>query len=96
MTAYVIAELNIHDASWTEEYGSVVHPLVEAHGGRYLTAPQPPVHLEGDSTPPSVIVLIEFPDQNAINAFYNSAEYQPQLKARLAGATGDLWVIEGS
>ncbi len=93
MVAYVIAEVHITDDSWVEDYIPKVHAQVEALGGRYLAQSLAPDHLEGDGSVPSVIALLEFPSIDVAKTWYNSADYQPYMKARMAGSTGDLWLI---
>ncbi len=96
MTAYIVAQLNIQDDSWIADYIPKVHAMVEAAGGRYLVQTPEAEHLEGDAAAPSITVVIEFPSKEAAMGFYRSAEYQPQLKARLAGSNGDLWLLDGA
>lgn len=95
MAAYIFAQLQIQDDSWVADYIPKVHALVEAAGGRYIVQTPEADHLEGDSAAPSITAVIEFPNMEAARKFYQSAEYQPHLKARLAGATGDLWLLDG-
>lgn len=95
MAAYIFAQLDIQDDSWVAEYIPAVHAMVEAAGGKYLVQTPDVEHLEGDSAAPSITVLIEFPSVAAARTFYQSAEYQPQLKVRLAGSSGNMWLMEG-
>jgi len=95
MAAYIIAQLTVHDPSWVKEYGNVVGPLVAEHGGRYLVSSPKTAQLEGTSAVPTVTAILEFPDLESAQAFYDSDAYKPQLEARLAGATGDLWLVPG-
>jgi uncharacterized protein (DUF1330 family) len=95
MVAYAVVQLHVHDPSWIEGYLPPVAKLVEAHGGRYLASSQAPDHLEGESAVPSVSVIIEFPSVDAAKAFYADPGYAPHLEARLAGSSGDFWLMEG-
>jgi len=45
---------------------------------------------------PERVVIIEFPDMAALNAWYQSPEYQPLIAPRQAAAT-DMWItLEGA
>jgi uncharacterized protein (DUF1330 family) len=37
MTVYLIAEIKVTDDNWVPDYAANVHPLVEKHGGKYLS-----------------------------------------------------------
>ncbi len=51
--------------------------------------------VENNGAAPHVVVVIEFPDKAAAQAFYTSAEYQPWLQARTAGANTELILTDG-
>ncbi|MGB0626965.1 MAG: DUF1330 domain-containing protein [Alphaproteobacteria bacterium] len=94
MTTYVTAALTITDPSWIEAYGPPVHALVEKHGGRYLAQTPEVRAMEGDGDAPSVIVLLEFPDQAEVEAFYADPEYKPWLESRNAGSHGPVLMFD--
>ena len=94
MTTYVMAALTITDPSWIETYGQPVNALVENHGGRYLAQTPDVRAMEGDDDAPSVIVLLEFPDQAAVEAFYADPEYKPWLESRNAGSHGPVLMFD--
>ena len=50
---------------------------------------------KGDGDPPNIVAIIEWPSKEAAEAFYSDPDYQPYLKSRLAGASGDLLLIAG-
>ena len=37
MTVYLIAEIKVTDDNWVPDYAAKVHPIVEKHGGKYLS-----------------------------------------------------------
>jgi uncharacterized protein (DUF1330 family) len=97
MPAYLIAEHIVTDAAKFEEYRSKVGPMMAKYGARYLTKGSGQKMPEGGHWKPERVVIIEFPDMESINAWYNSAEYQPLVALRKA-ATSDqdmLFVLEG-
>ena len=98
MAAYLIVEHIITDAAKFEEYRTKVGPLIARHGGRYLTKGGSHKMPEGGHWKPERIVIIEFPDMDALNAWYNAAEYQPLIALRKQ-CTSDLdmmFTLEGA
>ena len=94
MSTYVIAQLTVTDPEGFQAYREAVLPIIEAHGGRFLVRGSEVSSLEGVPSQPCVIVL-EFPDKAAAEAFYNSDEYQEILPLRRNHATGSVVVVEG-
>ena len=84
MPAYLIAEHVITDAGKFDEYRSKVGPLIQRFGGRYLTRAGSHRLPEGGHWQPERVVIIEFPDMRAIDAWYVSSEYQPLIELRKA------------
>jgi len=95
MPAYYIGEHKITDPAVFEEYLRQVVPMIERHGGRYLTRAGSHVLLEGDWRP-NRVVIIEFPDMAAITAWYRSAEYQPLIALRQSAASDVMIAVEGA
>jgi len=91
MPAYIIAEHIITDPKRFEEYRTKVKPIIERYGGRYITKPGSHKILEKAVWNPERVVIIEFPDMTALNAWYNAPEYQPLIKLR-QGATVDMLI----
>ena len=96
MPAYLIAEHKITDAAKFEEYRTKVGPMIARHGGRYITRPGSHKILEKGYWQPDRVVVIEFPDMAALNAWYNSAEYRPLIKLRQSAAIDMLITLEGA
>jgi uncharacterized protein (DUF1330 family) len=97
MAAYIIAEHQITDPAKFEEYRTKVGPMIAKHGGRYLTKAGSHVILEKEKAvwQPERVVIIEFPDMAALNAWYQSPEYQPLIALRQAAAIDMLITVEG-
>jgi uncharacterized protein (DUF1330 family) len=97
MAAYLIAEHVLTDAAKFEEYRTRVAPMIAKHGGRYLTKGGSHRLPEGGHWQPQRVVIIEFPDMRALEAWYGSDEYRPLIALRKA-CTSDqdmLFVLEG-
>ena len=97
MAAYLIAEHIITDAGKFEEYRTRAAPMMAKHGGKYLTKGGSHKMPEGGHWEPQRVVIIEFPDMKALQAWYTSSEYQPLIAMRKA-CTSDLdmlFTLEG-
>jgi uncharacterized protein (DUF1330 family) len=84
MPAYLIAEHVITDAAKFEQYRTTVAPMIAKYGGRYLTKGGSQKLSEGGPWRPERIVIIEFPDMDALNRWYHAPEYQPLIALRKA------------
>lgn len=82
MSAYLIVEHIITDPSKFEDYRTKVGPMIAKFGGRYLTKGGSHKLPEGGHWSPERVVIIEFPDMGALNAWYNAPEYQPLISLR--------------
>lgn len=94
MAAYFIGEHKITDPAKYEQYLRQVAPMIERCGGRYLTRVGNHKVLEGEWKP-NRVVIIEFPDMTALNAWYHSPEYQPLIALRQSASADVLIAIEG-
>jgi len=98
MPAYLIAEHIITDRNKFEEYRTKAAPMIEKHGGRYLTKGGSHRLPERGHWKPERVVIIEFPDMKALDEWYRSAEYQPLIALRKQ-CTSDLdmlFTLEGA
>jgi uncharacterized protein (DUF1330 family) len=93
MSAYFIANLKIHDQDEYQKYLIYVEDTVTKYHGKYLVVDKNPEILEG-KWDYSRLVLIEFPDKEALKKWYHSAEYQDILKMRLSSADGDVIIVK--
>ena len=94
MAAYWIGQHAITDAARFDEYLRQVIPMIERHGGRYLTRPGAHEVLEGEWRP-NRVVIVAFPDMAALKGWYGSPEYQPLMALRRSSATDLLIAVEG-
>ena len=89
MAAYLIVEHIITDTGKFEEYRTKVGPMIAKYGGRYLTKGASHRMPEGGHWTPDRVVIIEFPDMDALNAWYIAPEYKP-LTALRKDCTSEL------
>jgi uncharacterized protein (DUF1330 family) len=94
MAGYLIANIEVKDPAKFEEYRQKVVPVIEKFGGRYLIRGGDVRRLEGN-LPLQRLVVLEFPTLEAAQRFYNSAEYKPILKLRLASTQSDVVLAQG-
>ncbi len=90
---YVIGHVSISDPEAYKEYGARNDELLPQFGGRFLARGGTSEILEGETLERHVI--IEFDSYEAAHTFYNSTEYQENMKIRLANSTGTIVVVEG-
>lgn len=96
MAAYFIyARRAITDEEISREYSRQAVPQIRRFGGEVLAARGAVRVLEGDWEPQSVTIL-KFADMEALNAWYESPEYEPLKQMRLDSNIGDVIVIEGA
>ena len=88
MSAYFIANIRIHDEAKYQKYLAAVDCVFEKFNGKYLAIDPSPEVLEGQWNY-SRAVLIEFPDEKSLNAWYHSSEYQEIVRFRLNAADCD-------
>lgn len=95
MSAFVIANVDVHDPKAYEAYRSRTLETIERHGGRFIIRGGDIDVLEGT---PGIhrLVVIEFPDKATARRWYDSPEYQAIIPLRTSASTGALCVIEGA
>jgi uncharacterized protein (DUF1330 family) len=94
MTAYYIGEHDVRDQAAFVDYLKLVIPMIERHGGRYLTKPGSHEMLEGHWQP-NRVVIVAFPDMASLKAWYQAPDYQPLIAKRQAVARDVMIAIEG-
>jgi uncharacterized protein (DUF1330 family) len=94
MTAYLVADIEIHDEKAYEEYRRRVPAIIAQYGGRYLVRGSRCEVLEGEWRPQRGIV-IEFPSIDAARRFLASPEYRPLRAIRQRAARTSLVAFEG-
>jgi uncharacterized protein (DUF1330 family) len=95
MKYYAVAEIEVTDPSWVQEYIEKVTPMVEKYGGRYLARTTHVERFEGDDPPPQTALIIEWPSREAVDAFYESEEYAPFRERRVNGARNEFLLVSG-
>jgi uncharacterized protein (DUF1330 family) len=94
MAGYLIANVEVTNAARFEEYRQKVGSVVAQFGGRFIVLGGEVRRLEG-YLPIRRLVVVEFPSLDAAEQFYDSPEYQPLLKIRLASTKSDVMLAAG-
>lgn len=94
MTAYVVADIDVHDPARFGEYVSRVVPFVEKYGGSYLVRGGETTVEEGDWSP-NRLVIIAFPSRSAAEGFLADEDYQPVAAIRHEATTSNLVIVSG-
>ena len=94
MPVYLIADVKVTDDSWIPDYAAAVHDIVHKHGGKYLSRSANITNLEGEPLDTTLIALIEFPSQEAAQAFVDDPEYTRFGQARRDGSVSRLNLID--
>ena len=94
MPAYAIAHLRTSDFNdQIKEYLQKIDGSLEPFSGRVLIHGDPPEVIEGPW--PGFIVVIEFPDRDAAQAWYESEAYQEILPLRTENSDSSAIIVEG-
>jgi uncharacterized protein (DUF1330 family) len=94
MPGYLIANIKITDPEGFERYRAGVPAVIAQYGGRYLVRGGALERMENAEAFHRLVVL-EFPSLAAARAFYDSPEYAPLLKLRLASTESHAVLVEG-
>jgi uncharacterized protein (DUF1330 family) len=84
--AYVLVQSDVTNADQYAGYAKLSPATVEKYGGKFLARGGRNLTLEGPKAPARVVV-IEFPNYEAAQAWYNGPEYTALRKMRAGAAT---------
>ena len=93
MSAYVIAQFDVHDIDMYYEYASKIGLSLEQFGGKILAANDAEVR-EG-SIPHLRTVVGEFATLDQARAWYDSEGYRAIIGLRKNATTGHLFMVQG-
>ena len=96
MSAYLIVDTQIENATVYEEYKKLAKPIAEKFGGVYRARGGQLDIVETDLWSPTRIVIIEFPDMKSARAFIDAEEYAPVKPLRQNNAKCTLFIVDGS
>lgn len=81
MSAFLVVHVNVKDPAKFQTYAQAAPGTIAEHGGKLLLRGQAKKVLAGEHGHQSV-AIIEFPDQRAVDDWYNSQAYQSLVPNR--------------
>ncbi|WP_435256603.1 DUF1330 domain-containing protein [Thioclava sp. FR2] len=93
MTYYSYLEVTPSSDGWIPDYLPTANKLVAKHGGKYLARTAIHRQLEGKDRPAALRIILEWPSQEAADAFMNDPEHLPHLRARTESSTSFHFLI---
>jgi len=94
MAAYIIVQIKVEDPVAYDRYKELAPPAIAAYGGRYLLRGGTVKMLEGDWNPGRFVIL-EFPDSQSAQSWWDSEEYAEAKALRHASASSQMILVEG-
>jgi uncharacterized protein (DUF1330 family) len=94
MAAYIVVEVEVHDAEKYEKYKGMVPPSLVPYGGRFIARGGEVETLEGEWSPKR-LVIVEFPSAEQAKAWWASEEYAEAKALRQATARTQMVVVAG-
>ena len=95
MSAYLIAQIDVHDPDTYKKYTAGVPATLEKYGGTFRVRGGAVTPKEG-GWEPKRLVVIEFPDMAALHRWYDSPEYQKIIGMRHEASDGKMIFVEGA
>ena len=93
MAAYMVCTMKIHDPDTFRQYSDHTPKTLQKYGGRFLTRGDAVTTAEGETFEERMVIL-EFPDRAAAEAWYNDAEYQRLSQYRRAATTNSRMILQ--
>lgn len=94
MSAFIIADVEVHDPVAYEPYRAMAADAIAKHGGRYLARGGEVEVCEGTWQPRRTVIL-EFETFEKAKTFYESDDYAAALALRKSIATTNLVIVDG-
>ena len=94
MKGFVFGLLYMDNWDWYEKYFPATAKLIDEHGGKYLASGTKPNMKEGNDQP-SAYVLLEFPDIETAEHWYEDPKYKPLIDLRNSGGRSEIFIIPG-
>ena len=94
MPAYLISEIEIHDAIGYEEYRKLVGASLDRYGGRFVARGGRIDVLEGEWNPKRVVICV-FESMERAREWYESEEYRIPKSIRKKTSDANIILVEG-
>lgn len=94
MSAYVVAQLEVHDPASFAEYLEGFHPILARHGGRLLALSPEAEVIEGAWAMPRTVVM-RFPTREDVRRWHADPDYKALAELRHRSARANIVLVEG-
>ena len=94
MSAYIIAQVKVHNLEEYRKYQSAFMAASEPFGVRVLVATDDAEVLEGE-WPHVRTVIMEYPSKDRAKEWYESEQYQEIVHHRFRAATTNMILVDG-
>ncbi|AUP80549.1 DUF1330 domain-containing protein [Flavivirga eckloniae] len=94
MPAYAILDLKVFNKEKLQEYKNVAPEIIKKFGGKIIIRGGESNTVEGNWNPER-IVMIEFPNYETANNWWNSDEYKIATELRKKGADTNVIIVDG-
>jgi uncharacterized protein (DUF1330 family) len=95
MSAYMIAQIDVHDMQEYQKYLAGFMDIFERHGGELIVVSSNDTEvIEGEWAYPRT-VLMKFPSLDAAHAWHDDPDYQALVLHRHKAAKTNLVLVEG-
>ncbi len=94
MSVYLVVDIDVKDQVAYEQYRTLVPPIIEKYGGRYIVRGGKITPGEGEWDLHRVVIL-EFPSTERATAMLTSDEYAPIAAIRHRAAVSRTFIVEG-
>jgi len=92
---YIVAEVEVTDATALQEYAAKAPQIVASYGGHYVVRGGAVQALEGEP-PKGFVVVIGFDSVEKARAWYDSPEYKAIRAIRQGATRSRLFLVEGA
>jgi len=89
----MVCTMRITDPDTYRKYTALTPAIVERHGGRFLTRGDEVVTVEGETFTDRMVIL-EFPDRQAAQGWYDDPAYQDASQFRRAASSAGRMMLQ--
>lgn len=94
MTAYFVAQINIFDQEKYNQYLAGYNEIFDQYKGQVIAVDDDATTLEGEWTYKRT-VIIKFPTEDDLQAWYRSPEYQELARYRREASEANIIMVHG-
>jgi uncharacterized protein (DUF1330 family) len=97
MAVFIVAQLDVKNTNWQQEYGPKARAFLQKHGGKVIAGLGYAIErLEGRQSLPNVMFILKFPSVEQAKAWYNDPAYAELIDLRQSGADAEILLLTDS